>query len=401
MLIKKCYIQSLFFVWLIFIPTTNLSGKSIFSPIIEVNNSVITQFELNQRAKLVKLLNFPGDPISVAEEQLIEERLKQNKAEEIGITVTNQEMSIRLSQFASKANLSVDDFYKRLKLLGIYPTTFQTYIETEILWQKIVKNKFKKVSLISDLDVKKAKNRAKFEDIFQVLLTEIILPTSFNDINDIEALAQNLKKIKSIEEFSDAARKYSAAPTATNGGLITWQNFENLPDIVKPLILGLSPGEVTEPIKLAKAIAIFQVRDIREIISNPEAVSLLNFITVSSNLSNSILLENIQNTYSRCEDIGRLIDGKRELILSQSNSPSSDLPPQVLKILEKLDPLESKLVIHDDNSELFILCERNKIQRIEAQSVGTTRQSIQELRLNNFSRGFLDAMKSNARIVIK
>ena len=401
MFIKKCYLQSLFFLWLLCLSTTTLNGKLIFSPVIEVNNSVITQFELDQRAKLVELLNFPGDPISVAQEQLIDERLKQNKAKEIGLTVTNQEMMIRLDQFASRAKLSIDDFNKRLKLLGIYPTTFQTYIETELLWQKIIKNKFKKVSSVSDLDVKKARNRAKFEDIFQVLLTEIILPTSVNDINDVEALAQQLQKIRSITEFSDAARKYSAAPTATNGGLIAWQAFEDLPDIVKPLILGLSPGEVTEPIKLAKAIAIFQVRDIREMINDTKAVSLLNFITVSSNLSNIIFLKNIQNNYSHCEDIRRLVDGKRELIISQSNSSSTDLSPQVLKILEKLDPMESKLVIYDDKSELFILCERNKVQRAEVQSFGATRKSIQELRLNNFARSFLDAIKSNARIVIK
>ena len=121
MFIKKCYLQSLFFLWLLCLSTTTLNGKSIFSPVIEVNNSVITQFELDQRAKLVELLNFPGDPISVAQEQLIDERLKQNKAKEIGLTVTNQEMMIRLDQFASRAKLSIDDFNKRLKLLGIYP----------------------------------------------------------------------------------------------------------------------------------------------------------------------------------------------------------------------------------------------------------------------------------------
>ena len=114
-----------------------------------------------------------------------------------------------------------------------------------------------------------------------------------------------------------------------------------------------------------------------------------------------VFLENIQNNYSHCEDIRRLVDGKRELIISQSNSSSTDLSPQVLKILEKLDPMESKLVIYDDKSELFILCERNKVKRAEVQSFGATRKSIQELRLNNFARNFLDTIKSNARIVIK
>ena len=401
MLLKNFFIKTSVFTWLIFSLATNLSGKSIFSPIIEVNNSIITQFELDQRTKLVEILNIPGDPVYVAKEQLIDERLKQNEAEKIGITVSDKEISTRLDHFASKANVSISDFYKRLKVLGIYPTTFQTYIETEILWRKIVIKKFEKASLISELEVKKAKDRASFENNFQVLLTEIIIPKSFDDLNDVEALTQSLTKIRSIEAFSDAAKKYSVAPTAATGGLIKWQDFEKLPDIVKPLILGLSPGEVTEPVRLAKAVAIFQVRDIREIIKDTKEVTLLNFITISSNLSNSVLVENIQNTYSSCEDVGRLINDKSDLLMSESNSWSNDIPPHILKILQKLDPMESQLINHEEKSQLLILCKRDKIKRAEPQSTETSRKSLQELRLNKFARGFLDTIKSNARIVIK
>ena len=36
--------------------------KIDFSPIIEVNNSIITQFELIQRTRLVEALNLSSDP---------------------------------------------------------------------------------------------------------------------------------------------------------------------------------------------------------------------------------------------------------------------------------------------------------------------------------------------------
>ena len=96
-------------------------------------------------------------------------------------------------------------------------------------------------------------------------MTEIIIPFSNQELREIENIAYQLKNIKSIEEFSNAAKIYSKAPTADLGGRIKWQNFNKLPEIIKPFIFNLSPGEVTEPIRLNTAIALFQLRDIREI----------------------------------------------------------------------------------------------------------------------------------------
>ena len=87
------------------------------------------------------------------------------------------------------------------------------------------------------------------------------------------------------------------APTASSGGLIKWQNFNALPQIVKSAVFGLSPLEVSEPIRLEKAIAIFQLRDIREITPNRNEASSLGFITVTSNSPNVNLLDSIQDSY--------------------------------------------------------------------------------------------------------
>ena len=305
MLLEKFFVKNIVFLTLLCLTVTNLNGKSIFSPIIEVNNSIITQFELIQRTRLVEALNLSSDPALFAREQLITERLKQDEAKKLKITASNQELSLRLEQFASRANLSIIDFYKELRQLGIYPSTLETYLETEIIWRKIVNSKFDPTTSISDLEIQTAMNRAQFEDIFQVLLTEIIIPISSDNANDTEALIQKLREVRSIEEFSNAARKYSVAPTAASGGLVTWQKFSDLPEFLKPLILGLSPGEITEPVKLTKAVAIFQVRNVREVINNSDEQKLISFINLTTNSHDKSILENIQNTYFTCEDLKR------------------------------------------------------------------------------------------------
>ena len=401
MLLEKIFVKNIVFLTLLCLTVTNLNGKSIFSPIIEVNNSIITQFELIQRTRLVEALNLSSDPALFAREQLITERLKQDEAKKLKITASNQELSLKLEQFASRANLSIIDFYKELRQLGIYPSTLETYLETEIIWRKIVNSKFDPTTSISDLEIQTAMNRAQFEDIFQVLLTEIIIPISSDNANDTEALIQKLREVRSIEEFSNAARKYSVAPTAASGGLVTWQKFSDLPEILKPLILGLSPGEITEPVKLTKAVAIFQVRNVREVINNSDEQKLISFINLTTNSHDKSILENIQNTYFTCEDLKRTFNENSEVQLIQIKSLTKDLSERVRKILENLDPRESKVVVFENKPQLFFLCERNRIQLPETKDQETVRRSIQQSRLNKFAKSYLDALRYNARIVNK
>ena len=115
----------------------------------------------------------------------------------------------------------------------------------------------------------------------QVLLTEIIIPVQLGFEEEANQRIETLRKIKSLESFSEAAFTYSVAPTRDVGGKIKWQNISNLPAVVRPLISGLSIGEVSEPLPISGGLAIFQLRDLRE--SNKKLKSsLLTILNLSS-----------------------------------------------------------------------------------------------------------------------
>ena len=60
-------------------------AQNPFSAAITVNESVVTYFEISQRARLLTLLNAPGDPVERAREDLINERLQVQAAERLGL----------------------------------------------------------------------------------------------------------------------------------------------------------------------------------------------------------------------------------------------------------------------------------------------------------------------------
>ena len=398
MVLLKILLTSLI-IWC-FVDFTEIKAQdnSLFSPVIQVNNSVITKFELDQRTKFFVALKFPGNPNQLARTQLIEERLKQTEAEKLNIIASEFEINDALKRFAARANLSVEDFITELKKLEIYSGTFRSYVETEVIWQKLVNKKFGVQSSISNLQLQRAKSIAKFEDTVQVLLTEIIIPFSIDDLGEKESLANLITQIKSPEEFSKAAQKYSKAPTATVGGRVKWQNFDKLPGIIKPLIVGLSPGQVTEPIMLTKAIALFQLRDIREIKTDKTQLELLDFIKVKSNLK---YLSFVQDSFHNCPDVEAIIGGQTEVTLTRKKLLSNEIPNTLVPVLDNLDQNESEIIVEDGKSQLVIMCKRNNQLNSTARTLEQDKNMLQTNRLKHLARSFLQTLKDNARIVIK
>ena len=398
MALNRSLIFSLIFLCLFAFSESKAQANFLLAAKIQVNNSVITQFELDQRAKFLGALKFTGNHSELAQTQLIEERLKQSEAQKLNISASDFEIEDALKRFASRANLTVKEFNKELKRLEIYPDTFRSYVETEVIWQKLVNKKFGAQSSVSNLQLQRAQSISKFEDTIQVLLTEIIIPFSKDDRSEKENLANLLKQIKSTEEFSNAAQKYSKAPTATVGGRVKWQNFDRLPGIIKPLILGLSPGQVTEPIMLTKAIALFQLRDIREIKTDRTQLELLDFIKVKSDLK---YLSLVQDNFHNCSDLEAIIGGQTEVTLTRKKLLSDEIPNTLVPVLDNLDQNESEIVVADGQSQLVIMCERNNQLNSTAQTLEQDKNVLQTNRLKHLARSFLETLKDNARIVIK
>ena len=398
MALHRSLIFSLIFLCLYAFSESKAQADFLLAAKIQVNNSVITQFELDQRAKFLGVLKFADNHSELAQTQLIEERLKQSEAQKLNISASDVEIEDALTRFASRANLTVKEFNKELKRLEIYQDTFRSYVETEVIWQKLVNKKFGAQSAVSNLQLQRAKSISKFEDTIQVLLTEIIIPFSKDDRSDKENLANLLKQIKSTEEFSNAAQKYSKAPTAKVGGRVKWQNFDRLPGIIKPLILGLSPGQVTEPIMLTKAIALFQLRDIREIKTDRTQLELLDFVKVKSDLKYLLF---VQDKFHNCSDLEAIIGDQTEVTLTRKKLLSDEIPNTLVPVLENLDQNESEIIVEGGQSQLVIMCERNNQLNSTAQTLEQDKNVLQSNRLKHLARSFLETLKDNARIVIK
>ena len=87
------------------------AAQGLFSPAITVNEDVITNYELEQRALFLSVLgSAKGDPLVQARKDLIDDRLKRAKLAEVGLTLTEAEITEGMEELAGRANLSLDEF---------------------------------------------------------------------------------------------------------------------------------------------------------------------------------------------------------------------------------------------------------------------------------------------------
>ena len=62
MVLNKTLITGVLIVCLVVFSQARAQNNSLFSPVIQVNDTVITKFEFDQRVKFLSALKFPGDP---------------------------------------------------------------------------------------------------------------------------------------------------------------------------------------------------------------------------------------------------------------------------------------------------------------------------------------------------
>ena len=163
----------IFFLLIFILAPYKAFTKENFSPIIQVDDMVITQYDLDQRILFFKALNFPGNHRIEAEKSLIDDRLKEKAAKKLGVKVNQKAIDYEMKKFAQLANLTTEQFAANLKKAGVDELTWESYMKIPILWFQTINRKF--YTKISDSNQKRQDASQKdFRSEVQVLLLSLI-----------------------------------------------------------------------------------------------------------------------------------------------------------------------------------------------------------------------------------
>ena len=378
-----------------------IAAQNLFSAAILVNDQAITNYELKQRTMFLEALRFPGVPDELAPKQLIEERLKKAAADQLGIRVSEQELQFELESFAQRFNVAFDEFAAELERVGISADTPRAFIANQLLWRDVIRARFGAQANVDEAQVERSANADKSGSSIEVLLTEIIIAMQPGQEQEVRERARELSKIRSVDAFSDAAREFSNAPTREFGGRVTWQKLDTLPGVLQPLIVGLAPGEVTDPLSIPNALALFQLRGIRETAYRrplPDSVDYLRYALPKSELEN---INAIRANINHCDDLYGWAKGNPNHVLKRETVKRAEIDGPTRNILTNLDENEYVIATQGSTTTLIMMCSLSQILDLEEQDLAQIRDGLLNQRLGSYADSYLENLRDDARIVYK
>ena len=381
-------------------------AQGLVSPAILVNDDAITNFELEQRTQFLRLLRAPGDPVELAREALIEDRLKRQALKVAGIEIGPEEVEEGIEEFATRTDLTREEFVKALGEGGVAPETLRDFVEIGILWREYVRARFLAQARPTQEEIDRALGRSGSGGI-RVLLSEIIIPITPQTLAQSEVLAEQISQTRGYDAFAASAAQYSAAATRTDGGKMNWISLSDLPPGLRPVILAMTPGENTAPISLPNAIAIFQMRGIQETTApSPRYASIdyaTYFIAGGRTPEALAVARSIRDQVDVCDDLYGIAKGQPAEVLERATRKPGEIPRDIALELAKLDEGEVSTALTTKSGQTLVflmLC-----GRVTAQAQDATREEISQAltaqRLELLSASLLDQLEADAAIVDK
>lgn len=238
-----------------------------------VNDDVISEFDLNARIRLLMLasqIRPTEDAIERMRPQalrsLIDERLRLQEAEHLGIEITDEEVDAQIEQLAGNNNLTLQQFSQVLNQAGVPLANLQNQYRGEIAWSRIVQARLRRRVDITEEEVDAAIDQLR-ADVggTEVQLSEIFLSVdSPQSEASVRSLADRIvQQLASGVPFATLARQFSESPSSQQGGDMGWVLTDRLDPGLKRAVEGLQPGQYSQPVRGAEGLHILQLRDQR------------------------------------------------------------------------------------------------------------------------------------------
>lgn len=277
-ILRPCAQGVLLLLALVCATTALAERKPLDSVIAIVDNSVILQSELDARVKtVVSRLNAQGTrlpPRDVLEkrvlDQLITDSIELQKAEQMGMQISDNELNDTMQNIASRNNLTLPQFEAQLKLEGLSYRAAREQIRREMLISRVQQRNVDHRVRVTPREVDNylASAAGKENSTVEYHIAHILVAVNdFNDQAKVEAARAKaerlLKKIRSGTDFQEVAVAESDASDALEGGVMDWRPQSQLPTLVADVVPKLKPGEVSDILKNSSGFHLIKVLDKR------------------------------------------------------------------------------------------------------------------------------------------
>ena len=219
---------------------------------VMVNGEPITNFDIEQRSKLITLSTHkPSDRKQVIDE-LIDEKVKIREGKKFGIEPSASDIDQTYAAMSARMRISADQLTKSLESQGIRPETLKSRMKADMVWTNLVRGRFKESLQISEKDVDKAvqvtgeekPDTQSFEYKMQPIV--LIVPRG-SDAATVETRRKEAEALRGrIQTCDEANTFFKSMQNAAIQGSIT-KTSADIPVSLRELLDGTPIGHLTPP----------------------------------------------------------------------------------------------------------------------------------------------------------
>ncbi|MBB5514932.1 peptidyl-prolyl cis-trans isomerase SurA [Rubricella aquisinus] len=374
-------------------------AQDSFTPAVIVNDRVISNYDVAQRAGILELLGERQNSLETAQDQLIEEALMLWEADRQGIAANEQLIEEGLASFAAQRGASPEELIGAIRNANLDPRSLLRLVEAQLLWQESMRRRFSGRARPSDGEVDDAIILAATEPAREVRLAELAFPIFERGEEESVALIRRLyTELSQGGDFAAAAREYSRTPTAAQGGDLGWQRPENLPPRMQQQISILDVGEVSQPIPITRGVSLLKLIGDREVPSRDAArVSLRYAIASFTGDGATDRARAARAAATSCDAVAAGLPGAQDQTIVGPTT-LDQVQGDLFNVLSQLTPgiASQPIPVQQGGSRLVLLCERDvDVTAEERNAIG---DRLFSERVTGYAEGYMQQLRRDALI---
>lgn len=216
-----------------------------------VNGEPITNFDIDQRMRLMALSNQKGSRKQILDE-LIDEKVKIREAKKYGVDPTASDIDASYASMGQRMRMSSEQLTQTLASRGIRPGTLRSRIRADMVWSSLVRGRFKDSLMVSDKvvrtesgDLAGAKNdSSNFE--YQMRPIVLVVPRGSAPAI-VEMRRKEAEALRSrVQSCDDANTLFRSMRNATIRDTVV-KTSADLPQSLRELLDKTPVGHLTAP----------------------------------------------------------------------------------------------------------------------------------------------------------
>lgn len=208
-------------------------------------------------------------------ERLVMQEIQLQRAARLGIKVPDEALNETLADIARRNAIQFADLPATLESQGINYARYREDVRQEMTLNLLRQRDVYSRIYVSPREVEQCaerrKNSPEENTEYQIAHILVSVPASATPEQAEERVvrAQGIyERARRGEDFAQLAAAYSDAGTALDGGSLGWRRVNQLPSFAAEVIVKMTPGDVSEPIRTPSGLHIFKLSDTRSATSN-------------------------------------------------------------------------------------------------------------------------------------